>query len=118
MLVPVNTGGGTITDTRTPAQIWTQFNNFVNQDPYLSSHRGQVVERNAAVLPFFKRLDLNVTQDLYIFSGKERASTLRLSLDIINLGNLLNKDWGIYKNFTTLSPLKYEGIAARRRKRR
>ncbi|HNP23563.1 MAG TPA: carboxypeptidase regulatory-like domain-containing protein [Panacibacter sp.] len=113
VLVPVNTGGGTITDTRTPAQIWTQFNNFVNQDPYLSSHRGQVAERNAAVLPFFKRLDLNVTQDLYIFSGKEKSKhTLRLSLDIINLGNLLNKDWGIYKNFTTLSPLKYEGIAA------
>jgi hypothetical protein len=117
ILVPVNTGGGTITDTRTPAQIWNQLNNFINQDPYLSKHRGSVAERNAVVLPYFKRLDLNITQDFYLKTGKEKH-TLRVSFDIINLGNFLNKNWGLTKTFTTplntsqnaASFLKYEGL--------
>lgn len=116
VLVPVNTGGGAITDTRTPAQMWNQLNNFINQDPYLSSHRGQYAERNAVVLPYFKRLDLNITQDFYLNTGKEKH-TLRVSFDMINLGNFLNKNWGLTKTFSTpfntsqnaASFLKYEG---------
>ncbi|QEC67756.1 TonB-dependent receptor [Panacibacter ginsenosidivorans] len=112
VLVPVNTGGGTITDTRTAAQIWAQLNNFINQDPYLSKHRGEVAQRNAAVLPNFHRLDINITQDIYFFTGskKDTKHTLRLSLDIINAGNLFNKNWGVVKNFTSTSFLKYEGL--------
>ena len=109
VLVPVNTGGGTITDARTANQIWAQLNNFINQDPYLSGHRGQVAERNAAVLPFYKRLDLNVTQDFFVKTGKDRH-TLRITFDVINVGNLLNKYWGTYKTFTQTSFLKYEGL--------
>lgn len=109
VLVPVNTGGGTITDTRTPAIIWNQLNNFINQDPYMSQHRGQYVQRNAVVLPYFKHLDLNVTQDFYIDAGRNRH-TLRVSLDIINVGNLLNKNWGVAKSFSSTSFLKYEGL--------
>ncbi len=114
-LVPVANGAtvGGNTDTRTANQIWAQLNNFINQDPYMSKHRGEVVERNAVVSPFFKRLDLNFTQDLYVLTGKERNKhTLRLSADIINVGNLLNSNWGILKQFATFSPLKYEGKGA------
>ena len=97
--MPVNTGGGTITDTMTLHKYGHSSTTLLTRILYLSSHRGQVVERNAAVLPFFKRLDLNVTQDLYIFSGKEKSkSHTPPSPDIINLGNLLsNKDCSIYK---------------------
>lgn len=117
VLVPVNTGGGTITDTRTPAQIWNQLNNFINQDPYLSKHRGEIAERNAVVMPYFKRLDLNVTQDLSVKTGKQKH-TLRVSFDIINIGNFLNKNWGLTKTFSTpfntsqnaASFLRYEGV--------
>lgn len=109
ILVPVNTGGGTITDTRTPLQIWNQLNSFIQQDPYLSSRRGQLAERNAAISPWVKRLDLNITQDISIKAGKTRH-TLRLTFDIINFGNLLNKNWGIVQNFSSLSFLRYEGL--------
>jgi len=117
VLVPVNTGGGTITDTRTPAQIWAQLNSFINQDPYLSEHRGEVAERNGVVMPYAKKLDLNITQDFYMKTGKEKH-TLRVSFDIINLGNFLNKNWGLTKTFTTpfntsqnaASFLRYEGL--------
>ncbi|MEO5783733.1 MAG: TonB-dependent receptor, partial [Ginsengibacter sp.] len=119
VLVPVNTGGGTITDTRTASQIWNQLNNFINQDPYMSKHRGQIAERNAVVLPYFKHLDVNITQDFYLKTGKSKH-TLRLSFDMINIGNFLNKNWGIGKFFSTpfntsqnaASFLKYEGIVS------
>jgi Carboxypeptidase regulatory-like domain len=116
VLVPVNTGGGgAITDTRTSTVMWNQLNAFINQDPYMSKHRGQIAQRNAAVLPYFKHLDLNITQDLFIKSGKNRH-TLRLSFDMINLGNFLDRNWGITKVFSTgfqsgsISFLKYEGL--------
>jgi hypothetical protein len=113
----VNTGGGTITDARTASQIWNQLNNFINQDPYLSKHRGEYADRNAVVMPYFKRLDLNITQDFYL-KEKWGKNTLRVSLDIVNVGNLLNKNWGLTKTFTTpfntsqnaASFLKYEGL--------
>lgn len=62
----------TISDTRTPSVIWNQLNNFINQDRYLSSHRGEVADRNAAVLPYFKHLDLNITQDFYLKTGESK----------------------------------------------
>ncbi len=117
VLVPVNTGGGTITDTRTPSVIWNQLNNFLSQDKYLSSHRGEVADRNAAVLPYLKHLDLNITQDFYLKTG-ESKHTLRVTFDIINLGNFLNKQWGIAKTWAppynssqnAASFLKFEGL--------
>lgn len=109
VLVPVNTGGGTIKDTRTAAEMWNQLNSFIDQDKYMKSHRGQVAERNAAVLPFFKHLDVNVTQDFYLKTGKSKH-TLRLTFDMINIGNFLNKNWGIAKSFSSTSFLKYEGL--------
>ena len=109
VLVPVNTGGGTITDTRTPDEMWNQLNSFINQDRYMKSHRGQVAERNAAVLPFFKHLDVNVTQDFYLKTGKSKH-TLRLSFDMINISNFVNKNWGIARSFSSTSFLKYEGL--------
>ena len=59
---------GTASDPRTAAQIWTQLNNFINQDHYLSFHRGQYAQANAVIFPFFKDLDLNITQDIYFFT--------------------------------------------------
>ncbi len=83
-------------DLRTPAQIWAQLNAYINQDPYLSTRRGNYAERNALLLPFYKRLDLNLSQDFFVTTGGKR-NTIRLSIDIYNFGNLLNKNWGITK---------------------
>ncbi len=37
-----------------------------------------------------------MTQDFYVKAGKN-THTLRLSMDIVNVGNLINKDWGVYQ---------------------
>jgi hypothetical protein len=105
-------GTGTSTDIRTAAQQWAQLNAFINQDNYLSSHRGQIAAANAVVLPYFKKLDMNVTQDFSVKTGKADRHTLRLSLDILNVGNLLNKYWGIVKSPTVTNFLRFEGLAA------
>ena len=93
------------------SQIWNQLNNFINQDHYLASRRGEYAQANANVYPFYKRLDLNLTQDFSLATGKQR-NTLRLTVDLINAGNFINKYWGTYKVPNLTNFLKYEGLAA------
>ncbi len=107
-------GTGASTDTRTAAQQWVQLNAFISQDNYLSSHRGQITAANAVVLPYFKKVDVNITQDFSIKTGRKDGDhhTLRLSLDILNAGNLISKYWGITKSPTVTNFLRFEGMAA------
>ncbi|WP_073041584.1 TonB-dependent receptor [Cnuella takakiae] len=94
-------------DVRTADQLWNQLNAYIIQDKYLSSRRGQYVERNGVLLPFYKRLDLNFTQDFFV-KVKNKRNTIRFTADVFNFGNLLNKDWGIFQttNRTQLLTLK------------
>ncbi len=119
VLVPVSKNGGSYTDTRTADQIWAQLNSYINQDAYLSKHRGQTVQRNAVVFPFYNRLDLNIMQEFYLENKTSKLRhTLTVSFDIFNFSNLINKNWGSYKPFTsfsnydpfTSSILQFEGI--------
>ncbi len=96
-------------DTRTPQQIGAQLNAFIINDNYLARHRGQYAKRNALVFPWFKRLDLNITQDIYIKTGKERH-TLRFSLDVTNLGNLIDRNAGLYSTPTVTTPIKFDKV--------
>jgi len=104
-------------DTRTASQIWNQLNNFINQDSYLSSHRGQFVKRNSVILPYFHRIDVHIAQDFFVKTGKTK-NTIEVSVDIINFGNLLNRNWGLYQdsfngfNSGSTTVLKYQGIDA------
>jgi len=113
-LVKVGSGGlGTLTstDTRTAAQIWSQVDAFISNSTYLNTHRGEYAGRNATVAPYFSKLDLNLTQDVNLKFGKD-AHTVKFSLDVINAGNLINRDWGAVKIPTVTNFLKYEGLAA------
>lgn len=94
-------------DTRSASVIWGQLNTYINQDPYLSTRKGMYAERNGLLLPFYKRLDLNFTQDFMVKTGK-KTNIIRFTADIYNFGNLLNKNWGIYRipNRTTLLNFK------------
>ncbi len=76
---------------------WDALNAFIEQDPYLSTHRGQYAERNSALIPKVNRVDLNFTQDFFVTMKSGQRNTIRLSVDIRNLGNLLNKNWGVIR---------------------
>ncbi|GGA89549.1 cell envelope biogenesis protein OmpA [Puia dinghuensis] len=110
-LVPV--GNNPAKDPRTAAQIWSQLDAFINSDHYLSQHRGQFAQRNAAVLPWFSRMDFNITQEIFYYTGRTNKTkhTLKVSFDILNVGNMISNKWGVYKTFTQLSPLNFEGMA-------
>jgi hypothetical protein len=68
---------------------WAQLDNYIQKDMYLEAHRGQFTERNGARTPWNTQTDMRLTQSLKI--GKQ---LFLLSLDIINAGNLINRDWG------------------------
>lgn len=106
---------GTTADPRTADQIWQQLNAFISQDKYMSKHRGDYVKANAIIFPWYKDLDMNVTQDIYINTKAKKETdrhTIRVSLDLINAGNLLNKKWGLLQQQATGTPITFEGLAA------
>lgn len=81
------------TDPRSVTQIQDQLDAFIENDPYLRTHRGQVVERFAARLPWTHEVDIRVAQDFNFVAGGKK-NTLQITFDIFNLGNLLNQNWG------------------------
>jgi hypothetical protein len=86
----VDAGGNTVT----AADQWTRLNAFIEQDKYLSSHRGQIAERNGAVNPWYNTVDLRILQD-FALGGGGRKHTFQLSFDMLNLGNFIDSDWGV-----------------------
>ncbi|MGE5518751.1 MAG: TonB-dependent receptor [Candidatus Dadabacteria bacterium] len=89
--------------TYTPAQQWDMLNQFISNDPYLSEHRGSYAKRNGAKLPWYNRIDAKVMQEVFHNIGSRRH-TLSFSIDILNVSNLINEDWGAHK-FATMRNL-------------
>ena len=103
---PLTVGTGTTAVTYTEAQQQEAFDKFINQDPYLSTRRGQYAERNALALPFLHRFDLSVAQDVFVkIKGKRNAFQIRA--DILNFGNLLNNEWGVSQRATNSQLLNF-----------
>lgn len=97
-------------ENRSKAEAWADLNGFIEKSDYLSDRRGQYAERNGAQIPWFSQFDMKVLQDIYLEDGKGNTHRLQLSLDIINVGNLINDSWGVRKTPTTTAPLQLERI--------
>ena len=96
--------------TYTAAEQAELFERFIQQDPYLNKHRGQVAERNGAKRPWYDRVDMKLMQDLFTKVGGSRRHTVQLTADIFNVLNLLNSHWGARKIYTVNNPLTYQGL--------
>ena len=81
------------------------FNDYINGDKYLSTHRGKFAERNSHSLPFVHRLALHFAQSFYF--SKQSSRRVELSLDVLNLSNLICRSWGLVHRPSnwTLSPV-------------
>ena len=80
--------------TYTAADQAAAFEQLIQADSYLSSHRGQYAERGALFLPIVNTVDLNLTQNVFhSIAGRRHSGQIRL--DITNFGNLLNHGWGV-----------------------
>ncbi len=85
------------------------FQSWVESDDYASTHRGQFSERNAILSPFEHHFNLHFAQN-FIYN-KAKGSRIELSCDIMNIGNLLNREWGMYSASTYGAyPLKIESV--------
>jgi len=84
------------------------FDAYVDGNKYLSSRRGNFTERNGARTPWNNQADFRFTQD-YNFLSKGKTRTLSFTFDIVNLTNLIDKNWGwVYYSpdtYNSLSPI-------------
>jgi outer membrane receptor protein involved in Fe transport len=99
--------------TFTPEQQRDAFEQFINNSDYLKNNRGQFAERNGALMPWYNRLDARFLQDFFITTGKNNTKhTLQFSADVLNVPNMINKNWGIQQRIITSNPLGFRSINA------
>lgn len=70
------------------------FWDYVNKNEYLSKHKGEYAERYGEVTPWLHRFDAKLIQDIFADFGTARKYTLQFSVDVLNIGNMLNDKWG------------------------
>lgn len=83
---------------------------FMEQDKYLKANKGGYAGANAVLAPWLHRFDFRVAREFNVRVGQSNNS-LELSLDILNVGNLLNTKWGVMKNMASSNNggiLRYE----------
>ena len=83
------------------------FNALIDGNTYLRTRRGAFTQRNEGRTPWNTQADFHFAQDLSL--GKKAGQhVISLSMDIINLTNLLNRGWGrVY-----FSPNTYNSTAS------
>ncbi len=90
----------------TAQQQQEAFEAFINNNKSLKDAKGSVVLRNSGTLPWLNRFDFKFLQDLFMNIGKSR-NTLQFTVDILNIGNLLNSKWGIRQELNNGSLYNY-----------
>jgi hypothetical protein len=68
-----------------------EFARFISHDPYLSTHHGQVAERNGSRTPWSHQLDLRLAQTL-LLGGSSRVEFFA---ELLNALNLMKGSWGL-----------------------
>ncbi|MEM0991796.1 MAG: TonB-dependent receptor [Bacteroidota bacterium] len=76
------------------AEQWSQLDNFIDENDYLSERRGDYVDPNEIRTPFETVVDLKLTQDFFIETSNGTKHNFQLTFDIFNFTNLLNQAWG------------------------
>lgn len=108
-LVDYQDGGTTVT----AEEQWENLNALIKEDDHLSDRRGDYAEKNGARAPWENMFDLAIRQDIGTNIGG-KMHKLQLSLDIFNVANLINSDWGVRYDipgdFNNYELLNFEGF--------
>ena len=95
MYIPKAPGSGEVlffgADAAAKAAAEAAFWSIVDANSALSGAKGGVVSRNSAFSDTVHSFDLRLSQELDGLSPKHKSTFI---LDIFNVGNLLNKEWG------------------------
>lgn len=73
------------------AEMEQAFFDWVSANTNLDQYRGRTAPVGGERAGFLHNFDLRISQELGGFFGRDRAE---IWLDILNVGNLINKDWG------------------------
>ena len=86
------------------------FFQWLDANPELAQYKGQVAPANQFKTGWVNSFDLRIAQEL---PGFWRGHKSEIALDVMNIGNLVNKDWGLiddYGFFSTRRVANYAGI--------
>jgi len=85
---------------------WSDLDAFIEQDSYLSEHRGEIAERHGLTNPWFNNIDLRILHNF-----KTNRGTFQVTVDLLNAANLVNSNWGVRKvaNPLATTPLELTG---------
>lgn len=81
---------------------------WINSNKELRDSKGTHMKRNQMRMPFEHHFDFHIAQQFFM-NVAGRRHTLEVTFDILNVGNLFNKKWGMYNQTTTgydLTPVK------------
>jgi len=81
------------------------FDAYISQDDYLSERRGEYAERYGALSPWRSRWDLKILQDYNIKINDKKTNTIQISVDMLNVGNLISSDWGLIQQPNNVQPI-------------
>jgi hypothetical protein len=89
------------------------FNDYISRTDCLNSQRGRIMERNSCQTPWTNEFDVAIEQgiqpllrSLSISPSVIRGQDLSVRLDIINFGNLVNKNWGRQISTNNFNPVQ------------
>ena len=77
------------------------FEQFIQQDDYLSGRRGDYAERYGALAPWRGKWDVKFIQELKLSDN----NSLQFTIDILNFGNLISSDWGLVQQPDAVQPI-------------
>lgn len=79
----------------------TALKSYIEQDNYLKERRGEYAEKYGVLNPWYSRYDFRILQDYKLNNG----NIIQLSIDILNLGNLISSEWGVRQFPTNTQPI-------------
>ncbi|NML37958.1 TonB-dependent receptor [Chitinophaga sp. G-6-1-13] len=109
-IIQQKNAAGTVVYQRTEAEQRSDLESLISNDKYLSKHRGENAKKNASRTPFENLFDFKLAQVLPIWKNHK----VEITFDILNVGNLLNKDWGrtYFINNQVATPLTFRKFDA------
>lgn len=90
-IVLVNSAGAKLAKT---ASDYAALMTYIDADPYLKENKGKMSERSGPREPWAHQVDMRISQEVPTIAGHK----IEVTLDILNVLNLLNSDWGWVKN--------------------
>ena len=113
----VTTGGnvnGDFVDTNDLAYIFPNLTQTLIDNPevgqalknYITDYNNQIAERNGGKNGFYGVWDVRVAKKIKF----EKIGAFELSVDIFNVANLLNKEWGVNKSYGNMALYRITGF--------